>query len=223
MAVTPQIASLFPWFNLNKVTWDVAKCQASSGCNDEGGIDISLPAQTQITALCDGTVQGVGTYWGGGVVTVRCDVPGLGPADVYYQHIQISQALKACTYGNCFGQKVTRGQLLGWSQVNPGVVEVGINPPWYGIWGPDPHPGPWITDPRTYLSELAGNPGPVSQSNIPIGSGVSSASQLSSTFQQFFVDTGQKIMLILVALVLIGVGFYLTFSKQINSMVKAVV
>ncbi len=72
----------FSWLNLKNVTWDVDKCHAKAGCNDEGGIDIGYSSPTTITALCTGPLVGAGNYWGHGVVTQQCNVPGLGKARV---------------------------------------------------------------------------------------------------------------------------------------------
>ena len=39
------------------------------------------------------------------------------------------------------GAKIVVGDIVGHSN---NWIEWGINPHWYGIWGPSPHPGPWI-------------------------------------------------------------------------------
>jgi len=154
------MASPFPWLDFNKIT------QRKGQAPDEGGIDISEKAGTPITALTNGQVVGAGNYWGGGVVTVRSNVPGLGLADIYYQHINLANnGITPCSYGNCKGQKVAKGQILGHSQASPGVVEVGLNPPWYGIWGPQPHPSKWV-DPESYLKKLVAQSG--QSSNVSV-------------------------------------------------------
>jgi hypothetical protein len=147
------MAGQFPWLDFSKITW--RKGQAA----DEGGIDISEPTGQPITALSDGDIVGAGNYWGHGVVTVRTTVPGLGQADLYYQHIQIAPGIRFCQYGNCGGQKVRRGQVLG--HANWGLVETGLNPPWAGIWGPAKHPSAWV-DPESYLKKLIGQSGQTS-------------------------------------------------------------
>lgn len=151
----------FPWLDFSKITW------RKGDAPDEGGIDISEPSGQPITALSDGDIVGAGNYWGHGVVTVRTTVPGLGKADLYYQHIQIAPGIKSCQYGNCGGQKIRKGQVLG--TANWGLVETGLNPPWYGIWGPQPHPSAWV-DPESYLKKLVGQSGQSSTMGIP-GSG----------------------------------------------------
>ena len=130
-----------PWYTY-PITW-----------YDEG-VDIGMPAGTLITSLCSGPVVGAGFYGGGGVVTVRC--AGIG--DVYVQH------LDWINYGNCNGQVdgcgwASYGSVLGGSGGDCGWhnfgnpcalgfstgdhIEVGVNPGYYGIWGPYPHPGGW--------------------------------------------------------------------------------
>lgn len=130
------------------------------GCDHdcEGGVDIDLPANTPIYNLATGALQGAGTFThpngnpGYGVVTIL--VPGVG--DVYYQHLDLAPGIPICYNGNCNGVVIPAGTLLGW--IHPGVneIEVGINPGWGGIWGPNPKPGPWVGDPRATLVALAG-------------------------------------------------------------------
>ncbi len=144
------MTAAFPWLDFSRITW--RKGQAP----DEGGIDISEPTGQPITALSDGELVGAGTYWGHDVATVRTTVPGLGRADLYYQHIKLAPNIKPCQYGKCGGQKIHKGQVLG--HANWGLVETGLNPPWYGIWGPSPHPSAWV-DPEKYLRQLVGQSG----------------------------------------------------------------
>ena len=127
----------------------------------EQGVDIDIPAGTPVASLSSGVIMGAGFYGGGGVITIRTD--GLG--DLYYQHLDgIDQAISLCN-GNCTGQRVSAGTLLGssggdcgwhsWGNPCPAFssgehIEIGINPVWCGLWGPCPHPGssqdplPWI-------------------------------------------------------------------------------
>jgi hypothetical protein len=128
----------------------------------EVGEDLGTPAGTPITSLVSGQLVGAGFYGGGGVVTVRTILNGQ-PADLYVQHLASIVNVRLCSYGYCGGQSVSRGELLGYSggdcvwHDGPGFgpfnacvagfssgphTEVGINPPYYGIWGPSPHPGP---------------------------------------------------------------------------------
>ncbi len=127
----------------------------------EGGIDVPLKAGTPVYALGNGTLQGYGNFWhpngnpGYGVLTQRVTIPGLGDADVYYQHMDLAGPFTQCQNGNCSNQYVQAGQLIGYSRADPGEVEVGINPPWFGVWG-GKHPSQPVNDPRPYLSALAG-------------------------------------------------------------------
>ncbi len=221
----------FPWLRLGNIT------QRKGSTNTEGGIDIGLPAGTPVTALCSGEIVGAGNFYhpdgtpGYGVVTIRCNVPGMGKGDLYYQHIAISPGINQCVIGGpygqsvpraqCKGQTVQRGQLLGWSKNPPGDLEIGLNPPWYGVWGPSPHPGPWV-DPEIYLKNLANMTGSIINNLLTglsgQGDNTSSAPPVPGT--QFFNDILNKALLFLVALTLIGAGFYLLAEKQINSAIK---
>ena len=186
----------FPWL-YGRIT------QRKGQAADEGGIDIALRAGTTITALGDGTLVGAGpcTFHGGGscggdVVTVRTKVPGLGEADVYYQHIAKNVLIKNCQLGQCHGQRITRGQIIGHSLTPPGVIEVGINPPWYGVWGPKPHPGPWV-DPEGYLKSLASNGGPPMLGDKPVpgtGSGTDVWGTLSDAAQKVHIAPDETVV-----------------------------
>jgi len=200
------------WLQVNNITWDVDKCHAKAGCNDEGGIDIGYSSPTTITALCTGPLVGAGNYWGHGVVTQQCNVPGLGKSRVYYQHIAIDGSIKGCRNGNCGGQIVQRGQPVGVARW--GLVETGINPPWGGIWGQ--LTGGWVQHPIPYLQNLAG--APATAINYSAGTTTILPPPVAGT--TFFNNILNKALLFLVALTLIGAGAYLTFTKQINSAFK---
>lgn len=147
----------------------------------EVGEDLGTPQGTPITSLVSGQLVGAGFYGGGGVVAVRTTLNGK-PADFYVQHLESIRNVRLCQYGNCGGQYVSRGELLGYSggdclwHYGPGFgkfnacaahfsngphIEIGINPPYYGIWGPDPHPGPNYNPFRTILALINGAGGPV--------------------------------------------------------------
>ena len=134
--------------------------QAYNG-STEFGEDLGTPQGTPISSLVSGYLVGAGFYGGGGVVTVKTTLNG-APADFYVQHLDSIVNVRLCAYGNCGGQYVRRGELIGYSggdcnwhygsgygRFNPCVVhfsngshiEIGINPPWYGIWGTYPQPG----------------------------------------------------------------------------------
>jgi hypothetical protein len=225
---------------------------------NEGGVDLTLPHGTPIYALGDGPLEGWGTFThadgspGYGVLTQQTQVPGLGKANVYYQHIDLVPTFQACQNGHCNGQQVHRGQLIGYTRNNMYGLEVGINPKWGGVWAGSTAPGPWVTDPRPYLKALASAPGgpvtPISQGKSPIGpSGIpffqatpKTASQnctppsnpldvgggLSYTWCQVnntLVSFGEHIAIFVLGLALIGIGVYLLAHKQINAAVGGVV
>jgi len=176
----------------------------------EGGIDVGVPNGTPVYAIADGQVIASG-YWkdnGHGVVTTRINVPGAGPQDLYYQHIQIDPSIKT-------GQTVKRGQLIG--TIGPyNEIEMGFNAAWGGVWGTN-HPGPWVKDPRPWLNAIlngngaappttagtaAGSTGSPNPLLDPIGAFWATA---SPTFKQW----GEYAAIFIIALVLIVIGFVL--------------
>lgn len=217
---------------------------------NEGGVDLTLPHGTPIYALADGKLEGFGSFThadgspGYGVLTEQVqNVPGLnGPANVYYQHINLAPGFQACTNGNCGGQTVKRGQLIGYTRPDMYGLEVGINPGWRGVWAGSTATGPWVTDPRPYLKALAQQGGmsttpsvtttPNSTTSSTPGSTPAAASK-QCTPPSSAVDVGgafgwlgcqavswgEHIAVFLIGLLLIGAGIYLLAHKQINAAV----
>jgi LysM repeat protein len=169
----------------------------------EMGEDIGTPQGTPITSLVSGRLVGAGFYGGGGVVTVRTTLNG-ARADFYVQHLDRIVNVDLCQYGNCGDQYVSRGELLGYSggdckwHYGPGFgkfnacanhfsngphTEVGINPPWYGIWGPYPHPGRNYNPHSTVLALI----------NDPDGQGDSSSSSASAS-DTYVVQRGDTLV-----------------------------
>ena len=230
--------------------------RAGAPANNEGGVDLPEPGGTPIYALGTGPLMGWGTFThpngnpGYGVLTQQVNVPGLGKANVYYQHIDLLPVFKACKNGQCGGQMVNRGQLIGYTRANVGELEVGINPGWGGIWAGNTAPGPWITDPRPYLKALAvqgdgtGVPG-TTGSNAPGQTGTSAPgsapdangctppsnaldvggaiSYAICNVQATAVNWGEHIAVFLIGLLLIGVGIYILGHNQINAAVGGAV
>lgn len=132
----------------------------------EGGVDMGSPGGTPVYALADGEIVGAGTFWhsssiytpnsgapGYDVVTERVNVPGYGPEDLYYQHIAMNPNIQPDYSGTPDGQFVHKGDLIGTIRPNVGMLEMGFNANWGGIWGAS-HPGGWATDPRPMLEAL---------------------------------------------------------------------
>lgn len=173
----------------------------------EGGVDVGTPNGTPVYAIADGTIIGAG-YWkdsGHGVVTTRVNVPGAGPQDLYYQHIQIAPGITQ-------GQTVTRGQQIG--TIGPyNEIEMGFNAQWGQPWGTN-HPGPWVADPRPWLNAILNN-----ASVPPAGSSSSSTggpNPLTDPIGAFWasvspmlIQWGEYIAIFLIALILIVIGFVL--------------
>lgn len=133
----------------------------------EGGIDWNAPIGTPVTALADGYITGAGYFCkaagtynmtsdagacGHGVVTTNVTNQDGSVTALYYQHIILNSAIMPCWNGQCGGQTVKQGQVIGYIS-DFGMLEVGVNTPWGGIWGPNPKPGPHV-DPEPYLRAL---------------------------------------------------------------------
>jgi hypothetical protein len=186
------MANFVDWLTQNiwNATWWRSKA-LGQGVSDEGGVDVPLPNRTPIYALATGPLRGAGYFYHGGpyfssqetgaggspgygVVSEQINVPGLGLEDLYYQHIDIAPGINFCQSGNCGGQIVQKGQLIGWSKsqlavfgsgsaTGPAEAEIGLgaNTKWGGIWGAPSDPGSWVSDPRQALVNVAGAGGPV--------------------------------------------------------------
>lgn len=214
----------------------------------EGGVDLTSPGGTPIYALATGPLIGAGNFWhssdlytpgsgnpGYGVVTQRVNVPGYGPQDLYYQHIQIAPGISTCYANACNNQIVQKGQLIGWTTPGVNEVEMGFNANWGGVWGIN-HPGPWATDPRPMLATLAqgaGNyQGPVGTDGTTSSGGAAQPcgplditcmlSGLWASLQGPLVSWGEHVAIFVLAAVLIVLGFFLLAEKQAMGAVKAV-
>lgn len=126
----------------------------------ENGIDVGMPTGTPVYAVAPGRVVGHGYYAGGGVVSIEQQKGMVW----YYQHLDLAEP------GIESGQVTTvqPGQLIGWSggQLAGGRhpssrkfstgphIEVGVNAPWGGIWGPKEDKGPNV-DPLPFLEAIA--------------------------------------------------------------------
>lgn len=104
----------------------------------ENGYDFGMPEGTPVYAILPGKVVGVGSYGGGGVVSVEYNSQNV----IYYQHLRQNQAQ--------VGDQVAVGQQIGLSgglhntDGSPvsccssyAHIEVGDNAPFGGIWNPN--------------------------------------------------------------------------------------
>lgn len=183
----------------------------------EGGVDIGTPNGTPVYAIADGKVVASG-YWkdsGHGVVTTRINVPGAGPQDLYYQHIQIDPAIKT-------GQTVHRGQLIG--KIGPyNEIEMGFNAAWGGVWGAN-HPGPWIKDPRPWIkatlnsnpSTPSGDTSSTSTFDNPLSGLTDPLSGALTTIKHW----GEYIAVFALALILLIMGFVLLTGSTPQGIAK---
>lgn len=153
--------------------WNIAQAGGPGNSSYEGGIDVPSAAGTPVYALAAGQLRGSGYFdksrglfnlssdagngcsYCHGVVTIRCQVPGYGLQDMYYQHITIDPGIKLYPNGTTSGPSIAKGQLLGTINSDPGEVEIGFNATGWGtIWGPDPHPAPWNNAPWDLIRAL---------------------------------------------------------------------
>ncbi len=236
---------VFDWWINNNVTNRICPQSPCLQGDPEGGIDKYVKPGTPITALVPGTIVGMGPCvkkgggsCGGYVITTRTNqIPGLpGSNDLYYQHLQ------SLAGGLSTGQSVHAGQTIGFSGGN---TEVGINPAgWFGVWGPSPHPGPWIQKPEGYLNAAAGIPGasgslpgtqpwqgePIPGSCTAPTSALDVAGIINFGMCMWWQQAGSaisgwgiKIGLFMVALILVVFGGYILFQRQIDTGAKTAV
>ncbi len=179
-------------------------------------VDLGMPQDTPVTAIKSGTVEQADyATWsgqpGGGEVFIK---PDDGSPEYYFYHFDQNKVAA--------GQHVTAGQLVGLS----GGQNSGGSHPVSSMWSTGPHlhlgyftgfkstpagsrpAGPDIT-PTIQAMRVGGIP---SMSN---SAAASTGGNLGSSIQNGLT----KVAIFLIALVLVGAGFYLVFSKQINSAV----
>lgn len=189
----------------------------------EGGVDIGVSIGTPVYALASGPVIAAG-YWNDsahGVITQRVNVPGAGAQDLYYQHIQLDPSIAQCM-GNC-NQYVQKGQRIG--TIGPfNEIEMGFNSLWGGVWGTG-HPGPWVKDPRPWLSALvSGNPTPFTGTGTSTsGAGVVNPLDALASVNSFFASLGGllnwikspvRVIKMITGIVLIAVALYLLTAPE---------
>jgi murein DD-endopeptidase MepM/ murein hydrolase activator NlpD len=208
----------------------------------ENGNDFAMPMGTPVYAVQGGTVVGQGYYGGGGVVSIQSNPTRIW----YYQHLDQDEAVtgqqvqKGQLIGysggqNAGGNHPSTTEFSGYPH-----IEVGINAPWGGIWGNNANL-PNI-DPRPTLLSLVGDVTSTNANGLgaatgtaPTGtgsfnpldpstwlsgleSGVFSSLGVSS-LQDFFWRTG----FIVLGLILIIVGFVVTFQRQAEEGVGTVI
>lgn len=190
----------------------------------EGGVDLPVAIGTPVYALATGPVVGVG-YWqdnAHGVLTQRVNVPGVGPEDLYYQHIQLDTSLHA-------GDIVQQGQKIG--TIGPfNEIELGFNPAWGGPWGgqwgspgnANPtanHPGPWVKDPRPWLAALVtGQPAPITSLDTSAAGSLLDFASIAPTVKQW----GEYAAIFALALIMVLIGIYLLGGHPLGAVSNAV-
>lgn len=188
----------------------------------EGGVDIGVPVGTKVYALASGPVKAAG-YWNDnahGVITQQVNVPGVGPQDLYYQHIQLDPSISQCM-GNC-NQYIQKGQLIG--TIGPfNEIEMGFNSLWGGVWGTG-HPGPWVKDPRPWLQALvSGSAPPISPGGTPGAPGIPNPLAALASVNSFFASLAPalawlsspiRVIKMITGIVLIGVALYLLTAPE---------
>ena len=187
--------------------------------------NIQLPGNYPIGAILPGTVTDVAhTSYGQEMVTIKLDNPLNSLAThTFYEHMSSSTV--------SVGQHVNTGTLIGYN--NPaGTVPLGfglysgdhygVDPGW-SILQKDLCPGcaNMLNPVRLLDAFKAGKGVPTSYGGSSSGTGSTSGSGSVPAppiaGSVFFAQIGQKIGLFLLSIVLVAVGMYLTFEKQVKS------
>ncbi len=186
-------------------------------------VDYGTPIHTPITALFSGTVvkQRTGLPWG---TEVFIQPDNTRIPQYYYYHLD--------TLNTSLGQHVNAGDVLG---LSGGQNSGGSNPSTPAMSsGPHTHVGfftsfvsvrnnfgntetiPFGPDITPALQALAKG---ANVANIPNTPGITQTqpSGIPVGTQAFFIDTGQKIGLIVVSLTLLGVGSFFLFERQVKA------
>lgn len=216
-------SSLLAWLN-NPISLGYGQGDISLGGNHL--VDIKTPVGTSITAPASGTITDYSYKPWGGQVTWKLDTPINGVPYAFIIH------LDSLNPNLSVGQHINAGDVLGLSggQNSGGThpesstwssqPQTGFglsNGPVYGIgagWNTDPLGFPQL-DPTAYIMNLKAGASPYSSSGTPNTS--SSPPPVSGT--QYFNNLGQKVGLFVLAIVVIGIGAYILFTKQINNFV----
>ncbi len=192
--------------------------ETGSNCADcpHYAVDIGTPYHTPITALWSGTVtsQRTGLPWGTEVFVK----PDNGLPTYYYYHLDqlntsVGQHLNA---GDVIG--LSGGQNSGGSNPSSSTYSSGVHTHvgFFQSYRSSANGGrPFGPDITPYIHALLG--GVISGStDTPPSSSTTSSSTATSDLARW----GEKIGLFLLALSLLGFGFYLLFQKQVNEAVK---
>lgn len=214
------------WYN-NPITIPYGAGDPQLGGNHL--VDIGTPFGTQIQSIVSGTITNYEyTPWGG-QITMKLDNPINGVPYAFYIH------LDSLNPNIGVGQHINVGDLIG---ISGGQNSGGTHPettfystqpqtgfglshgPVFGsgdgwvqfpLQHPELNPTAFLNSIRAGQSPLFGGTSGFMTSNL-----TSVVSQAAQPGTQFFSQLGQKLGLILFALVLIVVGFTLVFSKQLD-------
>lgn len=219
----------------NLSMWDRAK-HAAQG---EGGVDLTAPPGTPVYALGTGPLlsaeyfSALGQSHPGAVLSQQVNVPGVGPQNIYYQHIDLLPDFTHCTGGNCQGRIIQAGQQIG-TVGSVGETEVGFNaaPSWGALYGPSNVPGPWITQPESWISALMqGNPTPLNTSALSstatTGSGAPIIGPLidwlNTTLAPIldWISKPTRVIKLVVGLIMVGAALYMLVGTGEQKVVAA--
>jgi murein DD-endopeptidase MepM/ murein hydrolase activator NlpD len=217
--------------------WD--KAAHNPGANagpGEGGVDITAPPGTPVYALGTGPLlsasyfSDVGLNHPGAVLSQQVNVPGVGPENIYYQHIDLLPGFQKCLGGNCGNRIIQAGQQIG-TVGSVGETEVGFNAgaAWGSLYGPSNPPGPWIDKPESWIAALMNQSGsPITDSTSTTGSGAPIIGPLIDWLQQTLGPTldwfsnPTRIIKLVVGVLLVGVALFMLVAPEGEKVVKEV-
>jgi hypothetical protein len=127
----------------------------------EGGVDLTAPVGTPVYALATGPLESAQTFASqgfahpGSVLSQMVNVPGYGPQEIYYQHIDLLPSIEKCIGGDCGGTIIQKGQQIG-TVGTAGETEVGFNAAgaWGNLYGIKTPGKTWYDKPEPLIANL---------------------------------------------------------------------